>query len=207
MPQASPLTDQAIRDTLEAIVRHQEYDRSFRQTAIERFFAWLGELFGPLGRALSGSVALQRLALGLVILLAVAIVARAAMLAHAARVARAADRDGGRRRGQGSRLADPWLEAQRLAALGDHTAAAHAAYAAVLGALARRARIRTHPSKTVGDYARELRRVQSPLAARYREFARLYEVVIYGVGTCDADRWARLQSLAADLVERDRAAA
>jgi hypothetical protein len=59
----------------------------------------------------------------------------------------------------------------------------------------------------VGDYARELRRVQSPLAARYREFARLYEVVIYGVGTCDADRWARLQSLAADLVERDRAAA
>ena len=53
-----------------------------------------------------------------------------------------------------------------------------------------RARIRLHPSKTVGDYARDLRRVQSPLAPRYREFARLYEVVIYGVGTCDADRWA-----------------
>ena len=37
------------------------------------------------------------------------------------------------------------MEAQRLAALGDYTAAAHLAYAAVLGALARRARIRLLP--------------------------------------------------------------
>ena len=34
-----------------------------------------------------------------------------------------------------------------------------------------------------------------------------FKVVIYGVGTCDRDRWERLHVLAAELVERERAAA
>lgn len=207
MPQGSPITDETIRDTVAAIVRHAGFDRSFRQTAWQRFLEWLRELFEPLTRALDRSTVLQRTALYLVILLAIAIVARAVVLARAARVARAEERTGRGGRGGDGRFADPWLEAQRLASLGDHTAAAHAAYAAVLGALSRRARIRLHPSKTVGDYARDLRRVQSPLAPSYREFARLYEVVIYGVGTCDADRWERLRVLATELVGRERAAA
>ena len=207
MLQSSPISDQAIRDTIAVLTRHAAYDRSLRQTAIQRFMAWLQELLSPLGRAINASRPLQEIALVLVILLVVAVVARAVVVAHAARIARAADRDGTRGRGAIGRLSDPWLEAQRLAASGDYTAAAHSAYAAVLLALSRRARIRLHPSKTVGDYTRELRRVQSPLGPRYREFARLYEVVIYGVGTCDRDRWERLQVLAADLVERERAAA
>ena len=207
MLQASPIADQAIRDTIAVITRHAAYDRSLRQTAIQRFMAWLQELLSPLGRAINASRPLQEIALALVILLVAAVIARAIVVAHAGRVARAAERDGTRGRSATGRLSDPWLEAQRLAAEGDYTAAAHSAYAAVLQALARRARIRLHPSKTVGDYTRELRRVQSPLMPRYREFARLYEVVIYGVGTCDRDRWERLQVLAADLVERERAAA
>ena len=207
MPQTSPLTDQAIRDTLAAIVEDRGYDRSFRQTAIDRFFQWLGELFAPFTRALEQSPTLQRVALALLALIAAAVVARAAMLAWAGHVERAEERGERGRRGYAGRTDDAWREAQRLADAGDYTAAAHAAYAAVLGALARRARIRVHPSKTVGDYTRDLRRVQSPLAPRYREFARLYEVVIYGVGTCDADRWERLRALAAELVERDRVAA
>jgi hypothetical protein len=207
MLQPGPVADQAIRDTIAALTRHAQYDRSLRQTAFQRFLDWLAELFSPLRRAINTSKPLQQVALVLVILLVVAVIARAMVVAHAARIARAAERDGGRGRGTAGRLADPWLEAQRLAANGDYTAAAHSAYAAVLLALSRRARIRLHPSKTVGDYARELRRTQSALAPRYREFARLYEVVIYGVGTCDRDRWERLQALAADLVERERKAA
>ena len=207
MRQGSPLTDEAIRDTLGAVLRHAGYDRSFRETAWQRFLQWLRELFDPLTRALDRSTLTQRIAMYLVILIAVALVARALVLARAARVARAEERDGRGARGSDGRFADPWLEAQRLAALGDHTAAAHAAYAAVLAALSRRVRVRLHPSKTVGDYGRDLRRMQSPLAAPYREFARLYEVVIYGVGTCDADRWERLRVLAGELVARDRAAA
>ena len=207
MLQSSPIADQAIRDTIAVLTRHAAYDRSLRQTAMQRFWAWLQELLAPLGRAMDASRPLQQIALVLVILLVVAVVARAIVIAHAGRVARAAERDGGRGRGASGRLSDPWLEAQRLAGEGDYTAAAHSAYAAVLLALSRRARVRLHPSKTVGDYTRELRRLQSPLAPRYREFARLYEVVIYGVGTCDRDRWERLQALAADLVERERLAA
>jgi hypothetical protein len=207
MPQASPLTDQAIRDTLAAVFEHRGYDRTLRQTLTERIWAWLAELFGPLQRSVEQSPIAQRIALALLVLLGLAVVARALVLAHGARVARAMDREGRGARGAGGRLSDPWMEAQRLAGLGDYTGAAHASYAAVLSALARRARVRLHPSKTVGDYHRDLRRVQSPLAPRYREYAQLYEVVVYGVGTCDADRWHRLHALAAELVERERAAA
>lgn len=207
MLQSSPIADQAIRDTIAVLTRHAAYDRSLRQTAMQRFWAWLKELLSPLERAIGTSRTAQEIALVLVILLVVAVIARAVVVAHAARVARAAERDGGGGRGMAGRLSDPWPEAQRLAAGGDYTAAAHSAYAAVLLALSRRARVRLHPSKTVGDYTRELRRLRSPLAPGYREFARLYEVVIYGVGTCDRDRWERLQLLAADLVERERLAA
>jgi hypothetical protein len=207
MPQPGPFTDQAIRDTVAAITRHAEYDRSFRQTALDRFFNWLAELLSPLLRSVGGSRDVQFMALVLLIAIVAAVVARAVVIANASRVARAGEHEGARGRSVTGRLTDPWLEAQRLASLGDYTAAAHSAYAAVLGALNRRARIRLHASKTVGDYARALRRAKSPLAPRYREFARLYEVVVYGVGTCDRERWERLQVLASDLVERDRAAA
>lgn len=202
-----PVPDQAIRDTLARILTHDGYDRSLRETAWQRFWSWLLELFQPAGRALRESPLAQRLALALIVLLVVAIIARIVIVAYGGRIARAAEREGRSGRGRAGRLADPWMEAQRLAEGGDYTAAAHAAYEAVLLALRARARVRLHPSKTVGDYVRELRRLQSPLAPAYREFARLYEVVIYGVGTCDAARWARLHALAADLVERDRAAA
>lgn len=207
MLQGSPITDQAIRDTVAAVFRHPDYDRTLRSTIVERILRWIAEVFGPLFRGVRGSSMAQRVALALVVLLVVALVARLAIVAWGARVAGAAEREGRGGRGFGGRLGDPWLEAQRLADAGDYTAAAHAAYEAVLLALRARARVRLHPSKTVGDYGRELRRLQSPLAPTYREFGRLYEVVIYGVGTCDADRWARLRALATDMVARERAAA
>jgi hypothetical protein len=59
---------------------------------------------------------------------------------------------------------DPWSEAERLAASGDYTGAAHALYQAVLRRLAGSERIRLHSSKTSGDYWRELRRRGSPAA-------------------------------------------
>ena len=37
MLQSAPVADQAIRDTIAAITRHHDYDRSFRQTALDRF--------------------------------------------------------------------------------------------------------------------------------------------------------------------------
>ncbi len=91
---------------------------------------------------------------------------------------------------------DPWARAQQEAAAGRYTDAAHLLYQAILVALAGRERLRLHPSKTVGDYARELRARSSSAFPGYREFARLYETVVYGLQHCDRERWERLQALA-----------
>jgi hypothetical protein len=98
------------------------------------------------------------------------------------------------------RSGDPLALAQRLAAGGDFTGAAHALYAALLLAAARSERLELHPSKTAGDYARDLRARSSSLFSRFREFARSYEFVIYGVGECDQARYERLRTLAAPIV-------
>jgi hypothetical protein len=95
---------------------------------------------------------------------------------------------------------DPWRAAEELAAGGNFTDAAHALYAALLEAAARQEQVRLHPSKTVGDYVRELRGRSSTLFARFREFARSYETVIYGIGQCDETRYRRLYALAVPIV-------
>ena len=95
---------------------------------------------------------------------------------------------------------DPWRAAQELAARGEFTPAAHALYAALLQAAARQQQVRLHPSKTVGDYVRELRRRSSTHFDRFREFARTYEMVIYGLGYCDEPRYERLRALVAPIV-------
>jgi hypothetical protein len=100
----------------------------------------------------------------------------------------------GRRRGDVT--GDPWALAQRLAADGNYTDAAHALYQGLLLLLARYDHLRLHESKTVGDYARELRQRSSQRFAPFRDFARTYEVVVYGLGTCDRDRYDRLERLA-----------
>jgi hypothetical protein len=53
----------------------------------------------------------------------------------------------------------------------------------------------------VGDYVRELRGRSSTLLDRFRAFARSYEVVVYGVGTCDQERYEQLRLLATDILQ------
>jgi uncharacterized protein DUF4129 len=97
---------------------------------------------------------------------------------------------------------DPWVRAQRLAAAGRYTDAAHALYRALLASVAARAALRLHPSKTAGDYARDLRRAAPASFGPFREFARDYEVVVYGYRSCDRPRFERLAALAARLDPR-----
>ena len=96
---------------------------------------------------------------------------------------------------------DQWSLAQELAGRGDFTGAAHALYLALLELLARRDQVRIHPAKTVGDYLRELRTRAPGSLAPVREFARSYEVVAYGDRACDAERYGRLRSLVAGVME------
>lgn len=98
---------------------------------------------------------------------------------------------------------DPWSAAEELSAKGDFTEAAHALYAAILESAARAGQLRLHPSKTAGDYVRELRGRSSSLFTLFHDFARSYEMVIYGIGTCDAERYHKLHALAGQAVGRN----
>jgi len=112
-----------------------------------------------------------------------------------------------RRRGPGKAgRFDPWSEAERLAASGDYTAAAHALYQAVLRRLAGSERIRLHSSKTSGDYWRELRRRGSPVAPAFRTFGRRFDRVIFGIGECSPGEFEAMLREAYAVADRQVAA-
>ena len=187
----------------------------FRQAAyVKRQPSWLGRLIERvldwIGEQLSHAVALRRgspyafwTVVIVAIIIAVAIAGRLAFVSYMRR-----------KRGIGARHAssggapvgfgrDPWSTPQQHAANGDFTAAAHALYAALLATIARRGLVRLHPSKTAGDYARELRGRSASGFTLFRDFARAYDVVVYGTGVCDRERWERLQQLALPIVQAD----
>lgn len=194
-----PATE-AVRDTLAAVFRQPAFDRSIRQTLWRRFLTWLDSIFDWMGAAAGESVLLRWGARVALVLLALLVVGRLVQLiwAHRARLAVAGR--GGFGGARGAAAGDPWTRAQRAAGEGRYTEAAHLLYQALLTALAGRERLRLHPSKTVGDYGRELRRRSSPAAPVYGEFARAYETVVYDLQACDRERWERLHALAAPLV-------
>lgn len=183
--------DDSALAAIDATFRQHAYDRSVRETLWRRIVDWISEQIEKLFTAARESPSLARAVVVVVVLIALAIVARIVYAQWQRREAGPT-----RRATRGAAGEDPWSVAASLAARGDHTAAAHALYAALIARLSRRERLRRHPSKTAGDYVRELRALASPAHAPFRAFARDYDVVVYGIGTCDADRYGRLLGLA-----------
>lgn len=122
--------------------------------------------------------------------------------------ARARDEDGLRatRRRTGMSTDDPWQTAETLIAQGRFEEAAHALYRGVIFSLGRDERLRLHPSKTSGDYARELRRRGAPAYTPFRTFTRAFDVAVYGHGGCDAVALDELRELSSPFRQRARAA-
>ena len=175
---------EAIHDTVAAIVRHPAYRRDIGTTLLDRLLQWLGDAYERLVQAISGvphGRLAATIAAGLVAGLIVARIVYAARLRGDVVVG--PDRPHARVTGG----ADPWVDAERLAARGQFTEAAHALYRAGLTVLAARGLVRVHDSKTSGDYARELRRRGSPVYAAFRRFGARYDRIIYGTGVCSAD--------------------
>lgn len=196
------IPERTIHETVAAIFRARAYQRStlldhfwsWVQRMLQRFFAWIAPGF----RALKHSPPLYWaviITLGILVALAVA----RWILLWRARTARLAAGEGWDQHVAGAR-GDAWAAAQQLAAGGNYTSAAHALYAALLDAGARQQHLRLHPSKTTGDYVREIRRRSPPSFPVFRDFARSYEHVIYGLGECNRERYERLFSLALPLV-------
>lgn len=192
----------AVHDTVRAIARGAAFRRSVSETLLERFVLWLGEGLAWLRERLAASDAARPIGLAVVGLLALLVVARLILAARA--------RDEGLRiaTGRSARGAaeEPFSEADRLAAEGRFEEAAHALYHGVLLSLARAERLRLDPSKTSGDYARELRARGSSSLQPFRLFARRFDGAIYGHGVSDRAFIEELRSLARPFTTRARAA-
>ncbi len=189
------VTTPVARDTIAAVFAQRAYDRTIAESLWDRLIFYLWEQLARVLSAIGKSSATRPVALGVLGVLAVLAIVR---IAIAVRSAEFTPGNGARRFLR--RRVDPWLDAQRLAAEHRYTDAAHALYAALLQSVAQREDLRLHPSKTVGDYLRELRWRSSVLVPSFRDFARLYEVVVYGLGICDQERYERLYALASGML-------
>jgi hypothetical protein len=197
--QGGTLDPTAVSDTIAAVFRQRDYDRTVIDSVWDRIWRWVGERIGEVVAAIRHSPATRWVVIAVLVSLVIAILGRAIYLGTMGDGSAARGRRGRRVAGSG----DEWADAQRLAMAGNYTDAAHALYKALLNAIARRGDVGIHPSKTVGDYGRELRRRSSPAWSGYRDFARSYETVIYGLGFCDQARYDRLVALATPLVGND----
>ena len=195
-------SDTTIRRAIDAALSGEEYRRSLQEVILAAIAAMIESIRAALSRAAREHPAIFWTSVTVLAIILILVFARGAWLAkrRAALLASAARLASG---GGGEASSDPWRTAQQLAAKGSFTEAAHALYRHLLHWLALSEKLDLHPAKTVGDYARELRTRSSRAHAGYREFARTYEVVIYGAGVCDRERYDRLLSLANAITVRN----
>jgi hypothetical protein len=189
------IPEQVIRDTVNAVFSNRAYGHP---SLLRRFGRWvLDWILYFLERLPRGSFppAVFWTITGIVAALVIALLIRYALPFGAWRSTR-----GVRIRSGGASATDYWEVARQCAARGDYTAAAHALYASLLHTIAGRGEIKLDDAKTIGDYSRELAAQSSTRLPRFREFARGYETVIYGIGFCDRERYERLQQLAQPIV-------
>jgi hypothetical protein len=196
-----PWPASVVQDSVAAIVRQRVYQRSVRATLFERLLDWLSALIRRLFSAVSEIPHAKWIILGLAILV---------VLAIAARIWLGSEAEERRSRLRSSVVqggADPWIEADRLAAAGRYTDAAQLLYRGVTERLAAEELIRLHASKTSGDYARELRGRGSDIDGEFRQFGRRYDHVLFGTGTCDAATYAALREHARRVTRPEARAA
>jgi hypothetical protein len=192
----------AVHDTVRAVVRDPAFRRSLRRSFADRIMQWLGEWFDKMEKAFTHLPSARTVGLIFVALLALFVLVRFVI------AARAGDETGIRtmRRRSGTSSTDPWQTAESLLSQGRFEDAAHALYRGVIVTLGREERLRLHPSKTSGDYARELRRRGSASYTPFRNFTHRFDVAVYGHGGCDAAALDELRALSEPFRPRARVA-
>lgn len=190
----------AVQDTLDRLVARADYQRDLVTTLGERILRLILEAIEWAVRAAADLIGRRE---AVYVLLGVPFALLLARLALELR-AEFTVAEPARARRRPTRSSDPWAEAERLAAAGRHVEAAHALLAALLGRLDGRGEVRLHPSKTAGDYARELRRRRAPSAAAFQRFRNRYDVAVYGGAELGADQYARLLEAARPIAAASR---
>ena len=191
-----------IHDTVAAIVRQPAFASSGRESLLGRFLRYVLAKIRELVNQYHGTPGARYVVIAGVVVLLVIIVARIVIV-------RDVDAQMKRRRAfarGASADADLWRAAHGFAAAGDYTAASHALYAGLLERVARTGGVTRHPSKTGGDYWRELRRRGSPIAEDFRAFSRRFDRVMFGTGVATADDFNDLSELAERVSGTRRAA-
>jgi hypothetical protein len=192
----------AVHDTIQAVLRDPVFHRSLRRSIADRILVWLAEWWTRLSKVLRGLPSMRTLSLFFVGALVLFVLVRF-LIAASARSEESGRRTSRRGVTSGS---DPWQTADELLSLGRYEDAAHALYRGVILSLASAERLRLDPSKTSGDYARELRRRSSSALSPFLAFARRFEVLVYGHIPPDAEAVAQLRELAIPFRARSRAA-
>jgi hypothetical protein len=191
----------AIHDTVAAVARQPVFQRALGDSVWRQFWRWFGHVVSGLFDFFRDSHAGRTLVVASFALLLVLIIVRVWMGERALfEIAPRGDADRTHAAG-----ADAWLEAERLAAAGDFTQAAHALFAALLAACASRGELRLHPSKTTGDYARELRHRGVASQRGFQTFRSRYDRIIYGARECTATDYSALLGDAGPLLGRSGA--
>ncbi len=192
----------AVHDTVRAVLRDPAFRRSAQASIADHLMVQLLEWLTAFMRVVRGLPSMRTIAVGVVALVVLFVVARSIMLARAREEAKGTLRS---RRGA-VHAEDPWTLAERLVAEGRLEEAAHALYRAVITAVARSERLRVDPSKTSGDYARELRRRGASSLAAFRAFTRRFDAVVYGNAGATAAHLAELRALSDPFRPVSRAA-
>lgn len=190
----SPVTPAAVRDSISRIVLERGYYRNVTSTLFSRAWEWFTRTLRDLFLQAAGSRGTYLISLTVIGVVIIAVIVRSVIVARARRQAAA-------RRVVDATADEQLAQARGLSAQGAYVEAAHLLYAAVVTRLTEVRKVRRHPSKTVGDYFRDLRAASDPVAAPYRAFAQIYDIVAYGDGHCDAIRFARLEQLAAPMLQ------
>jgi hypothetical protein len=193
--------DSVVRDTIARIVQAEEYRRSLGETAMSKIWRWIWDHVADLYRRLEELPYGKEITLVLLLIAVGLIVARLVLGVRAEERAR---RVAARVHSGNKALAI--ADAERLAASGDFTEAAHLLYAVLLQSGAARGAFRVHPSKTTGDYARELRRKRGSWASPFQSFRSRYDRVIYGDMACSAADFDALLNDANNMLRLERAA-
>jgi hypothetical protein len=193
----NPIDADSTQRVITAVFRQAEYRRSLPRTLLQEIFDWMRALIRALGATIDAPV----LKWGLP---AAALLIAGLILARSVHLKRMGHRPLTRARddNQSPDSRDPWVAAHSTARAGNYLEAAHILYFAVLEAIERRDRIVIDSAKTVGDYLRDLRHSNSVALPLFRDFARVYQPVVWGARECDLSRFEQLAGIASRLTGR-----
>lgn len=186
-PEFQPPPPSPIRDLL---VRIFDWMGARLADLVEWLFPNLGAVAGPVFNQVAVAVLVV---VGLVLLVRLG---RMALEAYRGR-GEEAGADGGEH-ARPPTATDWELRAKRAAEAGRWREAAVALYHAVVHRLADRGKVRLDPSKTPGDYRREVKD-DPALSSAMKSFVRSFEPVAFGPGSPDARSYRRLRTVAETL--------